>query len=193
MKKVVLASAIALALTGCVTAPPKHQDNICRVFKQYPKWYKAAKASRKRWGIPISVQMSVIHQESHFKAKAKPGRKHLLGVVPWSRLSTANGYSQALNGTWKAYKKSTGKKFASRKSFSDSVDFIGWYLNKAARELHLSKKNAYSLYLAYHEGIGGYRKKTYSHKPWLKKVAQKVSAQSSRYRSQLLKCEYRLR
>lgn len=181
-----------LFLSGCVTTPPKDMDNLCNIFKEYPKWYKVTKKSRKKWGIPISVQMAVIHQESRFQSKARPGKKYVLKVIPWGRLSSAIGYSQAKNGTWKDYKKDTGRKFVSRKNFNDSVDFIGWYLNKAAKELHVSKNNAYALYLAYHEGIGGYRRKTYLKKPWLVQVAQKVSARSNKYRAQLLRCEKRL-
>ena len=164
-------------------------DNICYIFKEYSRWYKATKKANKRWGIPVSVQMAIIHQESRFKAKALPGKKYILFFIPWGRLSSANGYSQAKNETWEAYKKATGRRFASRKNFSHSVDFVGWYLNNSAKELHISKDNAYALYLAYHEGNGGYKRKTYLQKPWLVQVAQKVSARASMYRGQLLRCD----
>jgi hypothetical protein len=44
------------------------------------------------------------------------------------------------------------------------------------------------LYLAYHEGNGGFAKKSYLAKPWLLNVAQNVADQAKRYRSQLNFC-----
>ena len=56
----------------------------------------------------------------------------------------------------------------------------------------VSLSNANSLYLAYHEGHGGFKRKTYNKKPWLKDVAKKVAARTSTYSKQLKKCESRL-
>ncbi len=191
MKKIILAASVVLLLTSCATVPPDDMHNACSIFKQYPKWYKVTKRSHERWGIPIHVQLAVMHQESHFQAGIKPPRDKILGFIPWKRPSSAHGYSQALSGTWKVYKKECRKVFVSRTNFADCADFIGWYLSKAAKELHLSKNDAYGLYLAYHEGVGGYRQKTYRNKPWLKKIAQKVSLQSHRYKYQLMKCKHK--
>lgn len=193
MKKILVAATVTLFLTGCTTLPPKNINNVCSIFKEYPRWYKATKRSQEQWGIPVHVQMAVIHHESHFRAKVKPKRIKLLGFIPWFRPTTAHGYSQALNGTWKSYKKECGRIFVSRTNFADSVDFVGWYLHKAAKELHVSINDAYALYLAYHEGIGGYRQRTHRNKPWLKKVALHVSLLSHRYKYQLLKCKKSLK
>ena len=51
----------------------------------------------------------------------------------------------------------TENKLASRTSFKDSVDFIGWYTNKTESILKISKKDAFRQYLAYHEGWGAYK------------------------------------
>ncbi|HAW17359.1 MAG TPA: hypothetical protein DCW89_03625 [Oceanospirillaceae bacterium] len=48
--------------------------------------------------------------------------------------------------------------------------------------------DTYNLYLAYHEGNGGFAKKSYLAKPWLLKVAKNVANQAERYRSQLAFC-----
>ncbi len=179
---------LVLFLIGCVSPPPRDVNNICSVFRQYPQWYRDAKDAERRWRVPVPVQMAIMHQESKFDAQAKPGRKKLLWVIPWTRPTTAYGYTQALNGTWRHYKLSTGGLFASRESFSDGVDFIGWYANMANRKAGISRSNAYALYLAYHEGVGGYMNKSYLRKPWLIQVAHKVDARSRIYQAQLNHC-----
>ncbi len=143
---------------------------------------------QRRWHVPVAVQMAIIHQESKFNATAKPPRTKLLWFIPWSRPSTAYGYSQALNSTWELYRKSDGSFWASRENFSDGVDFIGWYANQAHRRAHIPRDNAYDLYLAYHEGVGGYQRKTYLQKKWLIQVAHKVSARAQIYKAQLARC-----
>ena len=46
---------------------------------------------------------------------------------------------------------------------------------------------------AYHEGQGGFNRKTYRSKKWLIKVARKVQGQSKKYQSQLSGCEKSLK
>lgn len=117
---------LIVLLSGCLASTPRQTQNICQIFKNRPKWYWAADRVEQRWKVPIAVQMAIIHQESRFVADAKPPRKYLLGVIPWVRPSNAYGYSQALNGTWDLYKKSTGRWSADRDNLEDAVDFIGW-------------------------------------------------------------------
>lgn len=178
-----------IVLSGCVSSPPRDVNNICNVFRQYPKWYHDALDVQRRWYIPVNVQMAIIHQESKFNARAKPPRQKLFYVIPWKRPSTAYGYTQALNGTWALYKRSQGGVFCSRNDFTDGVDFIGWYANQAYKRAGISRSDAYSLYLAYHEGVGGYLNKTYLKKPWLIQVARKVNMRAQIYAAQLASCQ----
>nr|WP_231124717.1 hypothetical protein [Piscirickettsia salmonis] len=83
-----------------------------------------------------------------------------MGFIPWSRPTSAYGYAQATDGTWATYQRSTGNSRSSRTDFADAIDFVGWYANRSYSRLGIAKNNAYSLYLAYHEGDGGYRKRT---------------------------------
>lgn len=179
---------IALALAGCVSKPPSDINNICNIFRQYPRWYTDAKDVERRWRVSVPVQMAIIHQESKFDARAKPPRKKLLWVIPWMRPSTAYGYAQALHDTWLEYKRTNGSILSTRDSFSDGVDFIGWYANQAYVKARIPRSDPYLLYLAYHEGIGGYKRKTYLGKPWLMQVAHKVSAKAALYSMQLNSC-----
>lgn len=178
-----------LFLSGCVTAPPGDQSNICNIFQQYPKWYWSTRDSYIKWQVPISVQMAIIKQESSFVANARPPRSTLLGFIPWSRPTTAFGYAQATDSTWGHYVDETGNTSADRDNFADAADFIGWYAERARKRAGISKSNAYQLYLAYHEGIGGYMRGTYRNKQWLIDVAKKVQKTANTYRWQLSRCK----
>ncbi len=180
---------LALCLAACVSAPPKDVNNICHVFKQYPRWYRDAKDVERRWRVPVPVQMAIIHQESKFDARAQPERTKFLWFIPWSRPSTAYGYSQALKSTWDLYQRDEGGFLASRDNFTDAVDFIGWYANQANKRAGIPRTDTYSLYLAYHEGVTGYQRKTYLSKKWLIPVAHKVSARAKLYEAQLKRCK----
>jgi hypothetical protein len=182
-----------LTLTGgCAAAVPQNIEDACAIFEENRDWYRDARDARKRWGVPIEVQLSIIHQESGFRAKAKPPRRRILWVIPGPRPSNAYGYAQALNSTWGEYKSSAGGWGADRDDFGDATDFVGWYTARSARECGIRKDDARSLYLAYHEGNGGYRRGTYRKKKWLISTAAKVAARAQRYRIQLARCEKKL-
>ncbi len=191
LKNIILVSLVIL-LTSCTSAPPEELNNICDIFAEKTKWYKQARKSSRRWGTSIPVMMAFVHQESKFQAKAKPPRKKILWVIPGPRPASAYGYAQATNETWSAYKKSTGKWGADRNDFSDAMDFIGWYNDQSQRKNRIKKDDAYHLYLAYHEGQGGFKKRSYKKKKWLMDVAKKVSSRSRMYEQQLKSCEKKL-
>jgi hypothetical protein len=176
-------------VTGCATYKPSNPTNICSIFQGSNSWYKDAKAANKRWGTPIPVMMAIMQQESNFIDDARPGYKYFLWVIPAGRISSAYGYSQALNGVWGEYKKSTGNSGADRDDFDDAIDFIGWYTTGTQRMSGVSKWDAYGQYLAYHEGRGGYNRKSYNKKPWLLGVAKKVKRRAASYTSQLAACK----
>ena len=177
-----------LMLTGCVTTPPQSPDNLCRIFKEKDDWYKAAKHSEKKWGVPMQIQMAIIYQESGFRGRAKPPRKKLFGLIPTVRPSSAFGYAQVKDGTWDWYRDKSGNGIASRSNFGDAIDFVGWYGEQSQKMVGISKWDAKNQYLAYHEGHGGYRKKSYRKKAWLVRVADKVKRRADSYGSQLKGC-----
>ena len=180
---------LELVFAGCATSPPKDRSNVCSIFQENEDWYKASLDAEKNWEVPIPIQMAIINQESAFVQDARPPRRWFLGFIPLSRPSSAYGYSQALDGTWSRYISKTGNNGASRDSFEDAVDFIGWYTNQTENELGIPKTDAYRQYLVYHEGQNGYRNKSYYAKPWLMDVAHKVSSTASRYKKQLKTCQ----
>ena len=174
---------------SCSSAPPEDPGNSCSIFEEKDSWYSAARDSYRKWGVPIHVQLAIIYQESRFVHDAKPPRQKLLWVIPWTRPSSAYGYGQIKDSTWEWYLKSTGRRWADRDDFDDVADFIGWYGDMSHRKLGISKSDAYSQYLAYHEGHGGFKRKTYKNKKWLTRVASKVAARAKRYSTQLKQCE----
>ena len=175
-------------LVACASAPPKSVANICSVFEDRRGWYTAAKTAERRWGVPISVNMAVIYQESSFRSRAKPARNQFLWIFPGSRPSSAFGYAQALDKTWQEYEQKSGNSRASRANFPDAIDFVGWYNANSSRISNISNNDAMHLYYAYHEGNGGYQRATYRNKQWLLDAAGRVQANSSRFASQLDGC-----
>ena len=165
-------------LFSCASKPPAKQENICSIFEQKSSWYRLANKSYEKWGAPIHVQMSILRQESAFQNRVKPERTKILGVIPWKRKSSAFGYTQAIDATWDWYRTENKKPLASRVNFADAIDFTGWYINKSNKINGISKSDAYSQYLAYHEGHGGYKKKSYKNHNWLIDVANKVKLRS---------------
>ena len=177
---------ILISLLSC-SSIPKNTSDSCSIFDEKYFWYKHTKKVEKKWGTPIYIQLAIIKMESDFDWLAKPGRTKIFKVIPYKRLSSSFGYSQAIKGTWEQYKKETGNKLASRVRFKDSVDFIGWYTNKTEKILKISKKDAFRQYLAYHEGWGNY--KYYKKNKKVIKLAKKVEKQSNIYKNQLNKCK----
>ena len=130
-----------------------------------------------------------------FQAKAKPPRKKIFGFIPGPRPSDAYGYSQALGSTWKATRRSAGRYGADRDDFGDAIDFIGWYNHQSYKRSWYCQDDTYRLYLAYHEGHGGYNRGSYRNKQWLIDVAQQgeshgqqLSAAANRLRKDLRRC-----
>ena len=185
-------AVLCLLLAACASRPPANPDNICAVFDDKRGWYEDARDAEKRWGTPIPVLMAIVHQESRFQAKAKPPRKRIFGFIPGPRPSDSYGYSQALKSTWAAYERSAGRYGADRDDFGDAIDFVGWYSHQSHRRNGIAHADAYRLYLAYHEGHGGYERGSYRKKDWLQRVARKVSDRAARYDAQLASCRERL-
>jgi hypothetical protein len=188
-RRVFPALLLSAVLTGCTASQPRDTGNICAIFFEKDDWYEEAADARDDWGSPIPVMMAIMHQESRFDATAKPARKKLLGFIPWFRPSDAYGYSQALESTWTAYKRSAGRYSPDRDDFGDSIDFIGWYNEQTRRRNGVGLQDTYDLYLAYHEGQGGYSRDSYRKKPWLMDVARKVERRANTYQGQLQDCE----
>lgn len=186
-----LAGLLLLALTGCASLPPVNPTNLCSVFAQKKSWQRPAQRAETKWDIPVPVMMATIFHESSYRAQARPPRRYILGFIPGPRRSSAYGYAQALDGTWSDYVDRNNRWFASRDNFADAIDFVGWYHHISVRRNGIAADDMYHLYLAYHEGHAGFRRRTFERKAWLMNVARRVAETESRYRQQLAACPLR--
>ena len=188
MKKqnLILSSLFFILFISACSSIPKNTADGCSIFSERYLWYKHAKKTEQKWGTPIYIQLAFIKMESDFDWLARPKRLKLFKVIPYRRLSSSLGYSQAVKGTWEQYKKETNKRLATRTRFKDSVDFIGWYTNKTEKILKISKKDSFRQYIAYHEGWGNY--KNYKNNQKVILLAKKVKNYSDKYKKQLSKC-----
>ncbi len=178
-----------IILGACTTLPPKNSDNICSTFREKEGWYQDAINSSKKWGVPISVQMAIMHQESHFVADAEPPRPWLFGFIPLPKESSAYGYAQAKDDTWDDYRAKSDNWGADRDDFTDAIDFVGWYCNISNARLGIAKLDVKNLYLAYHEGHKGFQHKSYLQKAGLVRIAEKVAKRAKLFQSQLAGCQ----
>ena len=191
MSRFLRASILLLALASCGggnSSAPKNMDDACAILRQRPAYFSAMRATERKWGVPVHVQMAAIYQESKFIGNARTPHQFALGVIPMGRQSTAYGYSQALNATWEEYQDSAGGRRAKRDDIGDATDFMGWYMDGTTKELGISKSDAESQYLAYHEGRRGFARGSHEAKGWLVTVAAKVGARAQRYSAQLNRC-----
>ena len=185
MRLTVLIIAATL-VQGCATLRPTNLHDACEILRDQPRWYAAAVRAERKWRLPVQTQLAIIYQESTFRADVRP-RHTLLGLPMW-RKSSAYGYAQATDGAWSWYQRETGNYTGSRTNFADATDFIGWYADASQKALNISKWDAYNQYLAYHEGHGGWKRRTYVGKAWLRNAARAVDARAARYGEQLRTC-----
>ncbi|EEX16398.1 hypothetical protein CSE45_0128 [Citreicella sp. SE45] len=167
---------------------PDNLDDACAILTQRPNYIRAFKATERKWGVPVHVQMATIYQESKFKSDARTPFRYSLGVIPNGRQSSAFGYSQALDGTWDEYLESTGKRRARRDDIRDATDFMGWYMAGTRDGLGISLRDARNQYLAYHEGRSGFKRGSHNSKAWLVRVADEVGNRAIVYEVQLAGC-----
>jgi hypothetical protein len=185
----ILLVGLLLCVSACTTSPPRDVNNVCAIFREKDDWYDDAAHASQLWGSSIPVMMAIINQESRFEASAKPPRTQIFGVIPGPRPSSAYGYSQAKTSTWNEYERAVGRWGADRDDFADAIDFVGWYNRQSQIRSGISLQDTYGLYLAYHEGHGGFNRATYLQKPWLMSVARKVRDKANSYQAQLPGCE----
>lgn len=175
---------LSLFFVSCSSLSLKSKSDACLLLMEREEWSVPLKRASKKWGIPEHTILAIIYHESKFIPDARPPRSGIFG----RRISSAYGYSQALDGTWVEYMQKNGLRSARRTNFADSVDFIGWYLNRSVKYLGISPRSAYDLYLAYHQGNEGYRRGSYRSKPAIQRYAKKIERTAVSYKNQIRSC-----
>jgi hypothetical protein len=168
---------------------PKYPNNACKIFGERYLWYKHIKKSSQTYDVPVHIILAFVNKESGFNRWAKPKRTKLFKVVPYKRLSSSLGYSQAIKKTWELYKEETDNPLALRTRFKDSVMFIGWYINKTNEINKIPLSDSYRQYLNYYLGWGDYANKTYKTDKNSIIFAKSVEKQSKIYKNQLRECK----
>jgi hypothetical protein len=195
MKPIILlvfaASVLAACGSGGSFSAPRNLDNACLLAEERPHYFRAMERTERRWGVPVPVQMATFYQESRFVGDARPPHVYRLGIIPMGRMSSAYGYSQALDGTWEEYQQETGNRRARRTNIEDASDFMGWYMTHTVQRNGIPLTDARNQYLAYHEGHAGFRRGSYNAKPWLLRVADGVASRAQTYEIQLIACNRR--
>ena len=191
MSSIFRAVVLLLVLGSCATRygdAPRNLDNACSILNERTSYLRAFRASERRWGVPVPVIMAIIYQESKFIADNRPPHQFALGVIPTGRQSSALGYSQALDGTWREYQREQGGRGARRTDIHDSADFMGWYMQQTVEETGVAINDTRNQYLAYHDGRTGYLRGTWRSKSWLIRIAGEVEARAVMYDAQLRSC-----
>lgn len=192
MSKFTKAAMLLFLLAACgggrEFSAPRNLENACAIVDERPVYLRAMRNSERRWGVPVAVQMAIIHAESRFIGDARTPFRYTLGVIPMGRQSSAYGYSQALDGTWEEYQAETGNRRSNRHDINDATDFIGWYSRKSLERNGIPANDPRNLYLAYHDGHTGFARGSYNAKPWLINVADRVATRAAMYDAQLRSC-----
>ena len=191
MSRPLRALALLVFVAACGSdnySAPRNLDNACAIVDERPSYLNAMKRTERRWGVPLAVQLATLYQESKFIGNARTPMRDSAGLVPAGRVSSAYGYSQALDGTWDDYKKAVGGWRARRDDIDDATDFMGWYFNLSRDELGISLSDTRNQYLAYHEGRTGYARGSYNRKDWLLRVSKEVADRAILYDTQLRFC-----
>lgn len=191
MHRRTLLIGLTASLAACGTrdfTSPRNLDDACALLRERPHYGRAMSLAERNWGVPVHIQMAIIHQESRFDGNIRPPHRYALGVIPVGRQSSALGYSQALDGTWSDYQIATGNRRARRTDINDATDFMGWYMNLTVERNNVPLTDTRRQYLAYHEGHTGFNRGSYNSKPWLLDVAVRVEQRAERYRGQLATC-----
>ncbi|MEL6101706.1 MAG: lytic transglycosylase [Pseudomonadota bacterium] len=191
MSRLLRAFALVLLAASCGGGSgqaPRDLDNACSIVSQHPEYLRAFRATERRWGVPVHVQMATIYQESKFVSYARTPFRYAAGVIPMGRQSSAFGYAQALDATWREYQRDTGSYRARRDRIRDATDFMGWYMNTTRERNNIALSDTRNQYLAYHEGHTGYARGSYNRKSWLLRIADEVDTRADVYAVQLASC-----
>jgi len=194
MSSVLRFTVVAFLLASCggrEQTAPRNLEDACALSSERPAYLRAMRDTERRWSVPVPVQMAIIHAESRFDGDARTPYRYALGVIPMGRQSSAFGYSQALDGTWEEYQEQTRNRRARRDDIEDATDFIGWYARNSFERNNIMPTDARNLYLAYHEGQGGYARGSYRSKPWLTQLADRIARRAQMYDEQLRACNRR--
>lgn len=142
-------------------------ETLSHLLDRKPHYREAAADASRIYGVHTNTIFAFIKYESSFNEYAA------------ARTSTARGLGQFLEGTWKGFIKEIKKESHPDhalyvKMMADpewgkrnplewrfhpeaSIHAVAWYTKQNAQMLGIALDNTYDLYMAHHEGAGGYK------------------------------------
>jgi hypothetical protein len=117
-----------------------------------PGWAEAVRSASLTWKVSPGTILTVIDQESRFKANAKGA-----GAVNANSIRNF-GFAQANLRTWNWFLRDTGRTSGSRSNFALAADFVGWHFTKMEARTGIPRSQFVSHYLIYKLGEGGFRR-----------------------------------
>lgn len=147
---------VSLLLIGvvCLAAPSAHAQtqDMCALMARNPGWAEAVRSASLTWRVSPGAILTVIDQESRFRANAKGA-----GAVDSNSVRNF-GFAQANLRTWNWFLRDTGRTSGSRSDFALSADFVGWHFTKMEARTGIPRSQFVSQYLIYKLGEGGFRR-----------------------------------
>ncbi len=137
-----------------VTAQPAQAQtqDMCALMARNPAWAEAVRSASLTWKISPGTILTVIDQESRFRANAKGA-----GAVDANSVRNF-GFTQANLRTWNWFLRDTGRGSGSRANFALSADFVGWHFAKMEARTRIPRSQFVPHYLMYKMGEGGFRR-----------------------------------
>jgi hypothetical protein len=65
---------VVLIVASCGSrqfSAPRNLEDACALANERPRYFAAMQRTERRWGVPVPVQMAIIHAESRFIGNAR--------------------------------------------------------------------------------------------------------------------------
>ena len=169
-----LAATLVVFLTGCATAPPKRQGDICAVFEQHPDWYDHAPQVRQALGYSNARPNGLRPARVELPEPREAGAQEFW-FIPLGRPSSAKGYATGAGSRLGRIPGGAGRALPEPFGHGGRARFHRLVqLQDLARARCRSKRCPQSL-SRLSRGRGGYRRGTWKNKPGVQRTAARVA------------------
>ena len=187
--KLIQTTVLTLLLSGCsLSINKKNQNNACEYLYDNPYISHSIQSmtpSTKKQALFLAF----IRYESNNDPYARPVKYWLIkNWVPWEYHSSAKGYAQSTEATWKDFNTQMADQVNYRHSYYSNIAFINWYITTKNETIE-SDDYFYEAYFLYHDGKKGYANKRKNRSNTLKDYAKKISSTAKSYHAQLKDCK----
>ncbi len=172
---------VATGLIFSAPAASAQTQDMCALLDRNPAWKEAVRSASLTWRVSPGAILTVIDQESRFRATAKGA-----GAVDSNSLRNF-GFAQANLRTWNWFLRDTGRTSGSRSDFALSVDFVGWHFTKMEARTGIPRSQFVPHYLIYKLGEGGFKRGA---PPQARSLASTLRVRSEMHDRKLWNCGF---